>query len=99
MFPTFKWIYTVATNEWNQSYDSLDERIDQLLKLSSISILTVVLSPLLVSYDIGYELGNQYIACSRQPTNKPEEEENVPLRPVITLRRSARLAAKRLTIS
>ena len=99
MFHTFKWIYTIATNEWNQSYDSLDERIDQLLKLSSISFLTVVLSPLLVSYDIGHELGNQYIACSRQTTNKPEEEENVPLRPVITLRRSARLAAKRLATS
>ena len=98
MFPTFQWIYTVATTEWNQSYDSLDERIDQLLKLSSISILTVVLSPLLVSYDIGQELGSQYVRCSR--VKKEEQIESVePLAPTITLRRSARLAAKRLAIS
>jgi len=97
MFPTFQWMYMIALNEWNQSYDSLDERIDQFLKLSSISILTVMLSPLLVCYDIGQELGHQYMTSSRQPTSKPVEEEKVM--PVITLRRSARLAAKRLAIS
>ena len=98
MFPTFQWIYTVATNEWNQSYDSLDERIDQFLKLSSISILTVMLSPFLVCYDIGQELGHQYMTCSRQPTSKLVEKEEKVM-PVITLRRSARLSAKQLAIS
>jgi len=113
MFHTFQWISNLATNESNKMYATLDERIDQFLKLSSLSILTIIFSPLIVSYDIGYELGNQYTACSRRRMAESVEtvetvetfdtvkkvKKHILDPPVLTLRRSARLAAKQATIS
>jgi len=85
---------SLVKNELSKSYDSLDDRIDHFLKLTSISVITVISIPFVICFDVGIELGNQYIACrSSVPISDPISDP-IP-DPIPAPRRSARLAAKR----
>jgi hypothetical protein len=96
MFDTLKYAASVVNHEWSKSCNSLDDRIDHSLKLTSICIITLISLPFVVSFDIGIELGNQYLACrSSVPISVPIPDPIPDPIPALVLRRSARLAAKR----
>jgi hypothetical protein len=78
MFDTLKSMVSLVKNELSKSYDSLDDRIDHFLKLTSISVITVISIPFVVLFDVGFELGQQYIAC-RSADSTPSSDSSSDL--------------------